>query len=152
MCAITSTRVSAQDFYDYDKCPHRVYLNHFGDPEQKLLHSDFLNLLFENALRHERAVIAEMVYETPEGSTLERRATSTLQLMQAGVDLIYQGVLLQAGESGIPDLLEKVKGNSRFGGYFYRPMDIKAGSGYENEGKRTLRTTTECNSIITERC
>jgi hypothetical protein len=26
---------------------------------------------------------------------------------------------LQAGESGVPDLLEKVGGNSKFGGYFY---------------------------------
>ena len=43
-------RVTAQDFYDYDKCPHRVYLNRFGDPKEKLPQSDFLNLLFERAL------------------------------------------------------------------------------------------------------
>ena len=40
-------RITAQDFYDYDKCPHRVYLNRFGDPQEKLPQSDFLNLLFE---------------------------------------------------------------------------------------------------------
>jgi predicted RecB family nuclease len=139
MCATTPTRITAQDFYDFDKCPHRVYLNRFGDPKEKLPNSDFLNLLFENALRHERDVIADMIYETPEGSTLEERAVSTLQLMQAGADRIYQGVFLQAGESGIPDLLEKVDGNSKFGSYFYRPVDIKAGSGYENQEKGTLR-------------
>jgi len=82
MCARPPTRITAQDFYDFDKCPHRVYLNRFGDPKEKLPHSDFLNLLFENALRHERNVIADMVYETPEGTTLEQRALSTFQLMQ----------------------------------------------------------------------
>lgn len=64
---------------------------------------------------------------------------STLQLMQAGVGRIYQGVFLQTEESGIPDLLEKVRGNSKFGSYFYRPVDIKAGSGYQNQEKGILR-------------
>lgn len=140
MCASVPSRITAQDFYDFDKCSHRVYLNRFGDPKEKLPHSDFLNLLFENALRHERDVIADMAYETPEGSTLEQRALSTFRLMQAGVERIYQGVFLQAQESGIPDLLEKVDGNSNLGRYFYRPVDIKAGSGYENPQKGTLRT------------
>ena len=49
-------RVTAQDFYDYDKCPHRVYLNRFGDPKEKLPQSDFLNLLFERALDQTRMV------------------------------------------------------------------------------------------------
>jgi predicted RecB family nuclease len=62
-------RITAQDFYDYDKCPHRVYLNHFGDPKAKLPHSDFLNMLFENALTHEHDVIRDLPYETPTGST-----------------------------------------------------------------------------------
>jgi predicted RecB family nuclease len=67
------------------------------------------------------------------------RAASTLELMRAGVERIYQGVFLQAGESGIPDLLERVDGHSKLGKYFYRPVDIKAGSGYENADKGTLR-------------
>jgi hypothetical protein len=48
-------------------------------------------------------------------------------------------VFLQAGESGIPDLLERVDGHSKLGRYFYRPIDIKAGSGYDNPEKGTLR-------------
>jgi hypothetical protein len=46
------------------------------------------------------------------------------------VGRIFQGVLLLATESGIPDLLEKVPGKSKFGDFYYRPVDIKAGSGY----------------------
>ena len=133
-------RVTAQDFYDYDKCPHRVYLNRFGDPKEKLPQSDFLNLLFERALDHEQDVINDLPYEMPKGSTLEEQARSTIQLMEAGVERIYHGVFLQNEASGIPDLLEKTNGKSRFGDYFYKPVDIKSGSGYEDEDNGILRT------------
>lgn len=139
MSSAAPNRVTAQDFYDYDKCPHRVFLNRFGDPNEKLPHSDFLNLLFENALTHEHEVVEDLGYEVPTGATLEERALSTLQLMQVGAERIYQGVLLQPNESGIPDLLEKVPGRSQLGDYFYKPVDIKSGSGYESESKGTLR-------------
>lgn len=42
--------------------------------------------------------------------------------MMAGVDRIYQDVLVAGGASGIPDLLEKVSGNSKFRDYFYTRM------------------------------
>lgn len=140
MSPAAPTRVTAQDFYDYSKCPHRVFLNRFGDPEERLPHSDFLNLLFENALTHEHEVVEDLVCEMPGGTALEDRALSTLQLMRSGAERIYQGVLIQPSESGIPDLLEKVSGKSNFGDYFYKPVDVKSGSGYENEAKGTLRT------------
>ena len=59
--------------------------------------------------------------------------------MKRGAKLIYQGVLLQPAEVGIPDLLERVPGRSKFGRYFYRPVDIKSGSGFANQAKGTLR-------------
>src|SRR5260370_40576735 len=98
------TRVTAQDFYDYDKCPHRVYLNRFGDPKEKLPQSDFLNLLFERALVHEQDVINDLRYEMPKGSTLEEQASSTIQLMDAGVERIYHSGFLEQEVSDIPDL------------------------------------------------
>jgi len=136
----TTNRVTAQDFYDYDKCPHRVYLNRFGDSNEKLPQSNFLNLLFEDALLHEKDTVADLAYVTPDGETLEDRASSTLELMRKGVERIYQGVLLEVGGSGIPDLLEKVNGNSKLGTYFYKPVDIKSGSGYESEERGVLRS------------
>ena len=139
MSAPAPSRVTAQDFYDHDKCPHRVYLNRFGDSEEKLPHSDFLNMLFENALAHEHDVVAELAYEMPRGATLPERALSTLELMRSGSERIYQGVLLETNESGIPDMLEKVPGKSNFGDYLYKPVDIKSGSGYADPAKGTLR-------------
>lgn len=133
------TRVTAQDFYDFDKCPHRVYLNRYGDPAEKLPESEFLNILFENGTTHEWEIVKALEYETPAGESLEERAAATLELMKRGVRLIYQGVVLQSDRVGIPDLLERVPGKSTFGKYFYRPVDIKAGSGFQNQANRNLR-------------
>jgi predicted RecB family nuclease len=75
-------RINAQDFYDFDKCPHRVYLNRFGDPKEKLPHSDFLNMLFENALTHEHEVISdgmECLRVKTETTYLKRRAIKALR-------------------------------------------------------------------------
>jgi predicted RecB family nuclease len=131
--------ITAQDFYDFDKCPHRVYLNRYGDPAEKLPESEFLNLLFENGTTHEWEVVKGLIYETPAGKSLEERAASTLELMKRGTKLIYQAVLLQPSEVGIPDLVERVPGKSKFGKYFYRPVDIKAGSGFAVQAKGALR-------------
>jgi len=59
--------------------------------------------------------------------------------MTDGADRIYQGMLLFADASGRPDLLEKVPGHSKFGDYFYKPVDIKSGSGFKDEDRGTLR-------------
>src|SRR5208337_2472115 len=134
-----AARVRAQDFYDYHKCPHRVYLNRFGDPAEKLPESEFLNLLFENGTTHEWEVVKGLEYETPTGESMEERAATTLELMKRGAKLIYQGVLLQPTGVGIPDLLERVPGRSKFGRYFYKPVDIKSGSGFSDQAKGSLR-------------
>ena len=139
MAQSKAIRVRAQDFYDYHKCPHRVYLNRFGDPAEKLPESEFLNLLFENGTTHEWEVVKGLEYETPTGESLEERAAATLELMKRGPKLIYQGVLLQPAEVGIPDLLERVPGRSKFGKYFYKPVDIKSGSGFADQAKGSLR-------------
>jgi len=133
------SRVTAQDFYDFHKCPHRVFLNRSGNPKEKLPLSEFLNLLFERALVHEQEVIKDLPHVTPEGKTLEEQAASTIKLMEAGAERIFQGVLLFSEDSGKPDLLERVAGKSKFGDYFYKPVDIKSGSGFEDEEKGKLR-------------
>jgi uncharacterized protein len=51
----------------------------------------------------------------------------TLSLMRQGVERIAHGVLLTDEYLGIPDLLEKVPGDSLLGSYHYRPVEIKSG-------------------------
>lgn len=47
--------------------------------------------------------------------------------------------MLGNGISGRPDLLERVPSKSTFGDFFYKPVDIKGGSGYEDAENGVLR-------------
>lgn len=132
-------RITAQDFYDFHKCPHRVYLNRHGDVSEKLPHSEFLNLLFDNAMTHEWDVVKMLDCSTPNGGSLEERSAATIHLMTQGVERIYQGVLLLPNDSGIPDLLERMDGKSSLGDFYYVPVDIKAGTGYADPHSGRLR-------------
>lgn len=141
MASPGTKRVTAQDFYDFKKCPHRVYLNRNGNENEKRPHSEFLDLLFRNARDHEDEVIAGLPHVRPSPGSLEDQAISTLMLMNSGAERTYHGVLLSTGQSGIPDLLERKPGASRLGAFFYKPVDIKSGSGYEDEAKGKLKDT-----------
>jgi len=143
------TRVRAQDFHGYYNCPHREYSNRFGDPAKKTRPSEFPNLLFENGTSHEWEVVKGLECETPAGESLGESATTTLELMKRGAKLIDQGGLLQSDKSGIPDLLEKVLGKSKFARSFYPPVNIKAGSGFEVRRSARCVTIKECNCSLT---
>ena len=142
-------KITATDFYNYIQCKHRVYLEKFGDPKLKDKVSPFVRLLWERGIQHEEKVIkpirerkdktfAEIKKDQPAN---QKTFKETLQLMQKGFDYIYQGVLMSDNFSGRPDLLEKMEGKSGFGNYYYIPVDIKAGRGYEesDSGDRKIK-------------
>lgn len=135
-------RIAAKDLYNYTKCPHRVYLDANGNPEEKGEVSSFTQLLWEKGLQTERDYLDTLgEYEVMDlnGYSFDEALKKTLQGMQSGQELIYQGCL-QAGDNlGRPDLLFKRTDNSsKFGAYYYEPLDIKAGRGWdEREGQRT---------------
>ncbi|MFB3109234.1 MAG: TM0106 family RecB-like putative nuclease, partial [Candidatus Binatia bacterium] len=133
--------ITANDIYDYLACPHRVYLNTHEDPEKKRPLAQFLDLLFRRGVLHEEKVLEGLVYTQPKGFTSEERFTSTLELMRAGEDLIYQGVLIAGDEQGIPDLLRKVSTQSKLGKHSYIPIDIKSGKGYESGSSVAVKKT-----------
>ncbi len=142
-------KITATDFYNYIQCKYRVYLEKFGDPKLKDKVSPFVRLLWERGIQHEEKVI-EPIRERKDKTFAEikkdqpadqKTFKETLQLMKKGFDYIYQGVLMNDNFSGRPDLLEKMEGSSGFGNYYYIPVDIKAGRGYEenNSGDRKIK-------------
>ena len=142
-------KITATDFYNYIQCKYRVYLEKFGDPKLKDKVSPFVKLLWERGIQHEEKVI-EPIKERKDKTFAEIKKDrpadqetfkETLQLMKKGIDYIYQGVLMNDDFSGRPDLLEKIEGNSDFGNYYYIPVDIKAGRGYEesDSGDRRIK-------------
>ena len=133
--------ITADDIYDYLACPHRVYLNSHENPDKRRPLAQFLDLLFRRGVLHEERILGKLEYTRPEGFTIEERFKSTIDLMQIGEKLIYQGVLIVGDEHGVPDLLRRVDTGSNLGNHSYIPVDIKSGKGYESGSTSIVKTT-----------
>lgn len=135
-----SVRIHAGQFYDYERCKHRVFLDVHGDPHRKGPDSVFLSLLWERGIQHEAQVISRLSLQremvTVEARGEKEAVSETLQFMRCGAHLIYQGVLRTEAGIGRPDLLEKTPGASAWGDFHYVPIDIKSGGAFENPQTR----------------
>ena len=134
--------VTAQDLYNYTKCAHRVYLDAHGDPAARARANAFVRLLWEMGLQTEREYVqalGDVEYENLQALPVEQACARTTELIKAGVDLIYQGGIRHGRWLGRPDLLVKhTDAPSHLGDYYYEPVEIKAGRGWEERnGKKT---------------
>ncbi len=133
--------ITALDLYNYTKCLHRVYLDANGDPDEKGEVSLFAKLLWEMGLQTEQDYLlslGEGKVNDLSGHDTGRASVLTMDAMKRGEPLIYQGALTYDHYRGRPDLLWKRNdASSVFGDYYYEPIDIKAGKGWEEaDGKR----------------
>ena len=126
------------DLANYVRCPHRVFLDRHGDPDEKLPPSVFTELLWAGGRSHEEDTIAGLQVETVDQvSSIPERAAATHALMQRGVAAIYHGVLAVNDMVGEPDLLIRTNELvSEFGIYGYIPVDVKSGNAFV-DAKRT---------------
>ena len=134
--------ITAQDLYNYTKCAHRVYLDEHGDPAERSEVSEFVRMLWEMGLQTERehlAGLAGVPYEDLSALPIEAAVKKTTELMEKGAALIYQGAIRAGDWLGRPDLLHRRDdAASKFGVWYYEPIDIKAGRGWElRDGERT---------------
>jgi len=124
--------LTAQLLLNYQRCARRAFLDVYGDPDQQEPPSDFLLKLIQDSHQHQQAVLADQTWirpHYPEGDWAAA-AEATQALMAAGVEQIYQGVLVAEEPSGLtlvsnPTLLTKQPGRSRWGDWLYVPTDIK---------------------------
>ena len=127
----------------YKRCSRRSFLHLYGDRRQQDPERDFVVKLRQENQQQITALLAGRSFQEPEASPQQwqERAAETCQLMQAGVDCIYRGVLSQtaalstllpeqAGEVTLvatPTLLLKQPGDSIFGPWRYEPANVKLG-------------------------
>ncbi len=125
-----ATPITAAVLYDLIQCPQRVALDLHGDQAAKDPVSLFVQMLWERGALFERQTVEAM--ESPfldlSQGDLATRQQRTLEAMQAGEPLIYQGVIAADGLRGIPDLLRRE-------GQGYTPIDIKSGRGKQGDGE-----------------
>ncbi len=126
--------ITASQLYDYVQCPHRVYLDAFGDPSRRDEPNAFVQLLWDQGIDHEAQIVATLgVTADMSVVPLVDRERETRLAMQRGEPLIYQGRLTTGDRMGAPDLLERCNGG-------YIAGDIKSGSGFEgDEGDGKLK-------------
>ncbi|MBD3249010.1 TM0106 family RecB-like putative nuclease [Candidatus Woesearchaeota archaeon] len=118
--------ITATHFYNYTRCPRKVYLDFFGDAEKKLPHSEFMLSRFRIGREHEKDVAKNIKYVAPEKTAKdEEKFRQTVKFMEQGASIIFQGVLIDKDFIGRPDILIKVPGQSRLGDYHYEAIDIK---------------------------
>jgi uncharacterized protein len=127
-------KITATQFYEYCKCPRKVY-NHFHeDHSLKLPVSDFMQYLFDRGKEHEDVVVSKLKFAMPSPKLSNKQAfLKTIEFMKNGEPIIYQGVLIHDNLIGKPDLLIKQKGKRSFGDYYYVPADIKTGLNLKKE-------------------
>jgi predicted RecB family nuclease len=138
--------LTATDFYQFLQCPHWPYYERFATPEERALKRPVTSAetrRFENGVAHEHDVInrlfvGQVIREVAADEDLESAFQKTLKLMEEGVPLIYQGTLVDGDWAGRPDLLERHEGESRFGNWFYVPVDVKSSHALEKYHKLQL--------------
>ena len=135
--------ITARDLYNYTKCPYRVYVDTHGDPAEKGEVSEFTKLLWEMGLQTEREYLESLGGKpvTDLSSFDPAKAWDrTLEAMQQGNELIYQGYLAHGRLRGRPDLLlRREDAPSNWGDYHYEPIDIKAGKGWEERDGKPVK-------------
>ena len=135
--------ITAKDLYNYTKCHHRVYLDANGDPNKKGEVSRFARLLWDLGLQTEQEYLESLGEGTVtdlSGYGPESAWEKTIEAMDRGDPLIYQGCLVRGWFRGRPDLLIKREGRSeKWGSYYYEPIDIKAGKGWEERNGTQVR-------------
>ncbi len=133
--------VTPSHFYQYSTCPHWLWYDLYGDPKRKGEMPELAKKLLDQGVVHEEEYLETLsVTRVPAGSG--NAFEKTLALMREGVDLIYQGSIETEFNGvvwrGKPDLLEKRKGSSNFGGHFYVPVDIKSSHSIHKEHQLQL--------------
>lgn len=133
---------SATDLASFFECAHKTVLDlrvarkELERPGQSDIER---RMLEKRGGEHERRVreyfreqgrdVVDVAAEAGGVAASESAAAATLNAMEAGVDLIYQGVLVAGDWVGRPDFLVRTEvppgKGSRFGEYLYEPIDAK---------------------------
>jgi predicted RecB family nuclease len=137
--------LTADLLLNYQRCARRAFLDVYGDIDQRDAPNDYVLKLIQDSRENQLTVMADQPYAQPRypSGDLAAGAKATLELMQQGVERIYQGVLMVEQEDGItlvsiPDVLVKQPGWSYFGDWLYVPTEIKLGKRPKMEYQITL--------------
>jgi predicted RecB family nuclease len=130
--------LSATDLINYLECPHLTLLDMevaIGRMQLEPTRTDATALVARKGDEHERAYLAQLRVDGHEVVEIESESGSdglrdgaerTVEAMQAGAELIYQGVLFDGVRwRGYSDFLQRVERPSELGSFSYEVADTK---------------------------
>src|SRR5690606_31954673 len=86
--------ISPSLFYKYDKSPHWIWYDINGDQSKKAELPELVKHLIEEGVLHEEEYVSNLDMVSVDRSLAEVEAEKrTIELMQQGVNLIYQGAI-----------------------------------------------------------
>ena len=134
--------VTPSFFYQHATCPHWIWYDRFGDPTRRGDVPALAQKLLDQGVVHEAEYVKGLDFLPVTAADPVVAFEATIALMRQGAELIYQGAI-EAEFNGVlwrgrPDLLEKRKGKSRLGDYFYAPVDIKSSHSIHKEQQLQL--------------
>ncbi len=139
-------RISSKLFYQYFICPSWVWFDRFGDPARKGATGELQQKLIEQGVAFESQFMHQFfknrAVTTITANNWDAAVAETTRAMKAGAGVIYQGRLRTAHYEGIPDLLMRRPGKSKFGEWYYEPIDIKSAYDLKDEHKYQLMLYT----------
>ena len=122
-------KISGTDIRLFVESPFAVFCRHFADEKLKDSRSEYFELLFKKGNIHEDNVVKELYPKAEQCDVKDRKQgfMELLEEMQKGVESLHNFplMLLQEGLHGEFDILEKRKGKSDFGNYYYIVKEIK---------------------------
>lgn len=124
---------SPSDLANHLSCKHLTNLNKkaaLGELKKPVYKNRVLDLLRERGLKFEAAFLTQLGSEGKSIVEIEQKdsnaANATIEAMRAGVDVIYQGRLLEEGIwGGWADFILKVATPSDLGDWSYEVLDTK---------------------------
>lgn len=125
---------SPSDLSEYLGCAHASAQSRqvaVGARPRAFVASAYADLVFAKGNEHERAYLGSLraagweVVEVERDPDFIRSSTRTAELMRAGVEVIYQGVVTVGSWRGVADFLERVDEPSGLGGWSYEAVDTK---------------------------
>lgn len=123
---------AASDLVNFTGCRHSTFLDlrFLNDPQPQET-DPLAELLQQKGLDHERAFLTALsqqpraIVSIPSTRSLDERIDETRRAMHSGVDIIYQGALLDAPWHGYADFLQRIETPSALGAYSYEVIDTK---------------------------
>lgn len=117
-------------FIQHSMCPAWTWHEIYTDPNLKGELPELATKLMEQGVLYEAEYIKDLDVEEVKEIDPKKAKEITLDLMQQGVKIIYQGMIeAKIGDDiwrGRPDLLERRPGKSKLGNWLYVPVDIKS--------------------------